>query len=86
MGKQWVKGAKKVKLEPRSQQEIANEYTQLCSKVGHARYQIELLTQDLTKNLDRMAQLNIEASERKTLDDKKVADQTPVQTQEVANG
>ena len=91
MGKNWVKGAKKLKLEPRTSQEISAEYTQLCSKVGHARYQIELLNQDITKNVERMSKLNEEMFERKALDDKQTAQQQTqqallAQPQETSNG
>lgn len=47
---------------PRSKDDVARDYTSLCNRVGHARYQIATLEKDIEMNLSTMRDLNLEAA------------------------
>lgn len=72
MSKSWLKGLKKTKLsaaQPRQAQEIAQEYTDLCSKLGHAKYQVKFNQEVIESILGRLSELDREAGARKQADD-----------------
>lgn len=46
----------------RSVDEIRNEYSQLCSKLGHVEYQIYVLEKDVEMMLKTLGDLNFEAA------------------------
>lgn len=63
------KKVKSVKApDPRGAQEISQEYTNLCSKLGHAQYQVKF-NQEVTEHiLARLIELDREGTARNQLD------------------
>jgi hypothetical protein len=69
MGKNWLKGLKKPKkADPRPKQDINNEYTQLCVKVGNIKYNIAVLESQVSQLMSKMQDLNLEGAARDQLD------------------
>lgn len=74
MSKNWIKGLKKSKEEaaptpvPRTEQELSKEYTELCTKLGHAEYQARFQQSVVNAILSRIEGLDKELSFRKQLD------------------
>lgn len=58
---------------PRTKDDCARDYTALCNKVGHARYQIATLEKDIEMNLSVMRDLNLEAATLAAKEEKKYA-------------
>lgn len=48
--------------EPRTKEQIAREYSNLCTKAGHAAYQIATIQKDIDLMHSTMRDLNIEAA------------------------
>jgi len=76
MGKKWLpslKGLKKAKEAaqtiPRSVDEIRQEYTDICSKLGHAKYQVVFNQQVVDALIGKLKDLDGEAGARKRLDE-----------------
>lgn len=78
----------KSKTLPRPMSEINGEYNQLCAKIGAARYQIHRIDSDIRGFLGRIQEVEVEASERSTLDKETALSTGPAKsesdTQEVA--
>lgn len=68
--KKWLQKAKKTAQPvPRTAQEISREYTDLCSKLGHANYQIAHNQDVISAIMDRLSVVDKEGYARKQLDD-----------------
>lgn len=72
MSKSWIKGLKKAKQEttpvPRDIKAIQQEYTELCSKLGHATYQVNFNKKVVDLITSRLEDLDREGTTRKQLD------------------
>jgi hypothetical protein len=72
MSKSWIKGLKKAKQEaapaPRDIKAIQQEYTELCSKLGHATYQVNFNKKVVDLITSRLEDLDREGTARKQLD------------------
>lgn len=71
MSKGWLKGLKKTKVtaqEPRTMTAISEEYTALCGKLGHAKYQLKFQQTVVDNILQALTELDREASARKQVD------------------
>lgn len=51
-----------VKKQERTLEQVTQEYSQLCSKAGHAQYQIHVHTKDLELINKELRDLNFEAA------------------------
>lgn len=67
---------------PRPVSEIQQEYQMLCTKAGHVQYQIFTLQKDLDVLNSTLRDLNLEASESKTAEDAKAAEEAKVKASE----
>jgi hypothetical protein len=66
----------KSKIQPRPAQEINSEFSQLCSKIGQARYTIHRLDSDIRSYISKIEDLDREMAERTKLD-KETAESQP---------
>jgi hypothetical protein len=84
MGKNWLRSLKKSKSEaqpiPREQPELAKEYTELCTKLGNAKYSIAYQERVIEGVMKRLSELESEGFARKQLDAAK-----PAETKEETN-
>jgi len=73
MSKSWIKGLKKAKAEveaiPRTQEDIRKSHSELCMKLGHARYQVKFFEGAVESILAALTDLDAEAGARKRLDE-----------------
>lgn len=79
------KSARRSKAPPREQSVLNAEYSQLCSKVGQASYQMEIIKRDIANFMFELREINREAAERKALDDAKPKAETQTTTEVKSN-
>lgn len=80
---------KKFKLpkqpQPRSMDEINQDFGRLVAQAGQAQYQVSVISDDLKRMNDQIRSLNYEAAARKELDEKNAKEQAKAQPTEVSD-
>lgn len=82
MSKKWLPGIRKAKQDakvevpqPRETAEIQKEYTDLCTKLGHASYQVQYQQSVIDQIKQRMLELDREGYARNRLEAQKPKDE-----------
>jgi hypothetical protein len=82
----FFKGLKKAKaVEPRVNDEINKEYTNLCMNLGSAEFRKSLLQKEIDSIINRMNELNAESAARMKIDSAKSKEEVK-EVSEVSNG
>lgn len=64
----FLKKNKEKSQAPRQMDEIQREYTEVCSRLGQAEYQLYVITKDAENLKHQLLRLNQEAAARNQLD------------------
>ena len=72
MGKSKITKVETSATPPRPLPEINKEYNDLCARIGQARYQIQVVDNGIRNMLQRLSEIDVEATERAKLDKEEV--------------